>query len=62
MTAVEEACERREVGSMLLLCCSFVVMVVEVFLSYVVAAVGTSKLNIIVQLYTLRDKSRVLGM
>jgi hypothetical protein len=37
-------------------------MVVEVFLFYVVVAVGTSKLNIIVHLYTLRDKSRVLGM
>jgi hypothetical protein len=29
-------------------CCSFLVMVVEVLLSYVVAAVGASKLNIIV--------------
>lgn len=29
-------------------------MVVDVFPSYVVVAVGTSKLNIIVQLYTLR--------
>jgi len=37
-------------------------MVVEVFISYIVAAVGTSKLDIIVPLYTLRDKSRVLGM
>lgn len=35
-------------------------MVVEVFISYVVAAVGTLKLDIIVP-YTLRDKSRVLG-
>jgi len=30
-------------------------------LCYVAAAVGTSKLNMIVQLYALRDKSRVLG-
>jgi len=51
----------RDVGS-LVRCCSFVVLVVEVFLSYVVTALGISKLNIVVQLYTLRDKSRVLGM
>jgi hypothetical protein len=33
MTAVVEVCEWREVGSTLLRCCSFEVMVVEVFLS-----------------------------
>jgi len=62
MAVIEEACEWRKVGSELWRCCSFVVMVVEVFISYIVAAVGTSKLDIIVPLYTLRDKSRVLGM
>jgi hypothetical protein len=53
---------REERNWKLVRCCSFVVMVVEIFLCYVVATVGTSKLNIIVQLCTLRDKSRVLGM
>lgn len=61
MTVIEEACEKRKVEGMLLRCCSFVIMVVEVLLCYVAAAVGTSKLNMIVQLYALRDKSRVLG-